>query len=100
MTCRSILILCLVFLTSCQAPEIRDRERCVIVLGNLNISAYCRCHQYKISKDFVGRIGDSYNKKLDYCDRMIGFRPDEWALLNADVKELMEWIKDKEDSQQ
>jgi len=97
---RLLMMLSMIFLSGCQAPEIRDRERCLIVLRKDNITPRCRCHQYHIGRDKVGKVGDSYNKPLEYCDRLVGFRPDEWALLYTDIVELMEWVNDKADQGQ
>lgn len=73
-----ILTVLLMTLLSCHAPETHV-ERCVI-----NVELYkCRCHTYEINKDYVGRIGKSYDKPIEYCNTLVGFTPQNWTELRA-----------------
>ena len=71
-----LILLTTSFLNGCETfPTIKPQERCMIVLES-DVGQYCRCHQYGWSKDFIGRIGDSYDKDIMYCNKLIGFSPD------------------------
>ena len=95
-------------LTACQAPEVRPFRRCVIVLPQENITGKCRCHMYEVTPDNVGRISDSIDLPLEYCDRgvVIPLGDDTeddkpwWARVFADLSQLMEWIRDQRDNNQ
>jgi len=56
-------------------PELADHERCVVSIEHDK----CRCHLYRVSAKEVGRVSDSYDKPLPYCDKLIGFSPDTWV---------------------
>jgi hypothetical protein len=74
---------------SCTNLEVEEIERCAITLeGN-----YCRCHMYQISKEYTGIIGESVNHPLEYCDKMVGFRPDEYGKLSIWIHDVMEFMK-------
>jgi hypothetical protein len=56
-----------------------DVERCFITMDKtieyekeLYSSGYCRCHLYIVG-DEIGRITESTNKPLNYCDKQATF---------------------------
>lgn len=78
-----ILILVLIISTSCRMPS-TEVERCV-----LSIEYYkCRCHKYEVTQEHIGRVGDSYDKPYEYCDKLVGFRPSDWAVLRGWMNEV------------
>ena len=86
-----ILILVLIgFLSSCRGiPPKSDfsAERCFTVIteeiiqedGSFLYSGYCRCHSWSISKDQIGRSGESENKPLMYCHKNGGLNGENWS---------------------
>lgn len=79
----SIICLSLILLTGCDDfPAIKPQERCGVVLeekvndGQTDYySGHCRCHLYAWTRDGIGRITESTNKPLNYCDKLIGYGP-------------------------
>ena len=53
----------------------------------------CRCHPYKISKAQIGRIGDSVDKPIEYCDKRVCFSAEQWS---NDILELIRTLYIKE----
>ncbi len=83
---KSLLILLLMTFSACQSfPTIEPQERCVLVLEYDK----CRCHTYDIMDD--RRISDSYDETADYCERMVGFRPDAWQEIKIWLGEIKIW---------
>lgn len=71
-----LILLTIIFLSSCNNfPTIAPQERCMAVLES-DVGQYCRCHMYQWNSDTIGRIGDSYDKDIMYCNKLIGFSPD------------------------
>jgi hypothetical protein len=35
----------------------------------------CRCHDYRISHNFTGRVSESRDEPLNYCHKFAGFSP-------------------------
>lgn len=84
----------MISLEGCNFPELKEPlERCVLKLEY----SRCRCHQYEISKDNIGRVGDSIDHPIEYCSRLVGFRPDEWGTLRLWFEGIFLWLKDKEE---
>lgn len=78
-----ILIVLSITLTSCKMPE-TEVERCV-----QSIKYYkCRCHNYEITSQHIGRVGASYDKPFEYCDNLVGFKPSNWAVLRGWMNEV------------
>ena len=82
-----LILLPITFLSSCRSfpwPK-EDTERCVIFLTPVQVEektlwdGKCRCHAYRISKEFLGRSGESYDMPVEYCKRLTGFRPETWT---------------------
>jgi hypothetical protein len=61
----------------------RDVERCTLFINRVDASdlyeGKCRCHPYRINKTFLGRSGDPTDHPVEYCKRLVGFRPTEWT---------------------
>lgn len=63
----------------------RDAERCGLFINKVEIEGRelwegkCRCHDYRISRKTVGRVSDSIDHPVEYCKRLVGFRPLEWT---------------------
>lgn len=47
------------------------------------VNQQCLCHKYEINSKYIGRIGDTYEKEYEYCDKMVGFNPHNWWELRA-----------------
>lgn len=109
------LLICLLLLTGCRsAPVINDRERCVPVINMVKdfdgeaiidqvtnepiYSGKCRCIAYEWKKNHIGpkpgAVGVDH--PLNYCDRMSGFRPDEWGGYVKDLDNFRLWLLQQE----
>lgn len=75
--------------------------------GDLDLyEGKCRCHDYRVSKKFVGRVTEPVDRPVEYCKRLVGFRPTEWTdvfvpwfdelqiLSNQEDKDLQEMAYD------
>ena len=71
-----LIILLSLFLVSCRTPE-TSLERCLVDIKHYS----CICHKYEINKSYIGKIGETYEKPFEYCDKMIGFTTDNWGEL-------------------
>lgn len=78
------LIICLsLLLSSCLTTRPinfkYEAERCLVSVD----FDKCRCHDYIITPSFSGRISDSFDRPLEYCNNFVGFSPLSWVeLLN------------------
>lgn len=83
---KMILILLLTgFLSSCKTQSFRiEEERCV-VSTEFN---KCRCHQYVITEGFSGRVSESVDKELEYCDRHVSFSASAWIEILNTIENL------------
>ena len=76
---RTIFVLLLITsLSGCKAPE-TSVERCLIDMVNQQ----CLCHKYEINKDYIGRIGPTYEEEYEHCDKMVGFTAHNWWEIRA-----------------
>ena len=66
----SLTIALIASLNSCKSFD-TTVERCV----NDQSFGICRCHDYRISNQFIGRVSESRNEPLNYCDRRVSFSP-------------------------
>ena len=97
------LIICLsIFLVSCKTefPAIAPQERCFVVFGEAvddgekkYYSGHCRCHLYEWTSSHIGRITESVNKDILYCDKLGGFRPDELGAVYTWQESIRLWLK-------
>lgn len=107
----SSIILLTIFLSGCRNIPFpsRDIERCSLFINQVEGDLYsgkCRCHDYRISKKFLGRVTEPVDHPIEYCKRLVGFRPTEWTdvfvswfeelqiLSNQEEKELQEMVDD------
>ena len=83
----------MISLSSCKNIPLLEEpiERCGIYLERLGedtFSGKCRCHLYEITPDNIGRISESVDYGLEYCDRFVAFKASgSWA-------ELRTWFED------
>ena len=71
----------LLLLSSCVStipPRSITTERCSPYIEAMSEfenrwTGYCRCHQYKMG-DEIKKVSDSYDKPLNYCSGVIGFK--------------------------
>lgn len=70
----------LITLASCGSTVV---QRCNVRI----IDNKCRCHDYRVERKSPGRISDSIDYPLEYCDNHISFSPDDWGEL---LKVLMD----------
>lgn len=77
-----LILLSIIFLSSCDSfPTIPPKERCVVVLEP---EQYCRCHMYQWTSQGIGRITESTDHDIMYCNKLIGFNA-------ADSISIYEW---------
>lgn len=89
----SLILLLTIFLSSCahvQLPILEDQERCVVSI-ELN---RCRCHMYRVTKEKVGRVSESVNKPISYCEKLVGFKPTSWIKFVLWFEEAFEAVED------
>lgn len=94
------IFLSLILLTSCDDfPGILPQERCFVVLDQEQIiqdipfySGHCRCHMYQWGEHHIGRITDSVNKPLNYCDKLGGFGPDSTGAIYSWQEAVRLWL--------
>jgi hypothetical protein len=56
---------------------------------------FCRCHQYRISHEQIGRVSESENKPLSYCNRFVGFDAEKgWIPLLETLEEAYKSVDD------
>ena len=60
-------------LSGCKAPE-TNVERCLVDLHN----ELCICSKYEINSEYIGRIGETYDKPFEHCHKLVGFTPHNW----------------------
>ena len=106
-----LLVVVLITLSSCRSnpPAIKDSERCVTVMevvsvneaGEELITGHCRCGAYRFSIDGIGWIDPdkNYNKPLSYCNKMVGWTPDQWKNLYTDFENLRLWLVQQQNAQ-
>lgn len=88
-----------IFLSSCAPIEIptleKPIERCALFLEEIEESIYkgkCRCHDYEISRDHIGRVTESIDMPLSYCNKFVALRPStSWAELRTWFEALFFW---------
>lgn len=90
-----LIVPLIVFLSSCKDdfPIIKPQERCVVVLEE---SQYCRCHLYSWSKEGIGRISESVNNPIEYCNKLIGFSPESSLKIYEWQESIRLWLKRQE----
>lgn len=75
----------IIFLSGCVSSQPRPsftirEERCVVSVE----FDKCRCHEYLITEKFSGRVSESVDRDLAYCDRFVGFSAESWVrMLNV-----------------
>lgn len=90
-----LIVLSMILISSCQNIPLLESpvERCGIFLRpqeNGLFDGKCRCHLYEITPDNIGRISESVDHPLEYCDRFVAFRPStSWAELRSWFEDLM-----------
>lgn len=103
-----IRCLSLFLLVSCKTnfPTIQPQERCFVVLETQldqglpelldespkMYSGHCRCHMYEWTASHIGRITDSVNHDLSYCDKMGGFNPDSTGAIYNWQESIRLWL--------
>lgn len=85
---KAILIIALTISSGCNSfPTIQPLERSVLSLEYDK----CRSHMYDPMTD--RRIGQSYDEPIEACEKMVGFKPDEWAKLKIWFGRIKIWRK-------
>ena len=79
-----LLTICLEGCTGTQIilPKIQNHERCSSFIEEISPNIYsgkCRCHEYQVSQEYIGRVGESYDRPLTYCSKQIQFSATTWA---------------------
>lgn len=84
---KNLMVISTIFISCTSIPLMEEPiERCSIFLEKQK----CRCHKYEISPDKIGRIGESKDYDITYCDKSVVLRPENsWTPLRAWFEELM-----------
>ena len=80
------LIVLTIYLSSCKSFD-RTIKRCTINTVDME----CYCHDYRMSKAFIGRVGDTIVYPIEACDKIIGVR--EWDSI---YEAILRGLKDTE----
>lgn len=81
------LILVSILISSCGSPS-TTVERCVVSVRFNE----CRCHQYLISSDKIGRVSESIAHDISYCENLIGFKEENYVQLKVLILKLYKKI--------
>jgi len=93
------LILCLSL--SCKKMPLLGTpiERCGTFMEEVEEDLYvgkCRCHEYEITLKNIGRISESVDHPLSYCNKAIVFKASSsWAELRAWIEALVFWENER-----
>lgn len=82
-----MLLLMLWASVSCGSPS-ATVERCVISTR----FQQCRCHDYLISSEKIGRVSESVSHDISYCDNLIGFKEENYVQLKVLILKLYKKI--------
>ena len=98
---KKMLMISSLFITGCRFPwPGTSIERCVIHIADergiitdsegreFSLKSKCRCHQYEITSDHIGIVGESKDYDILYCQDGILFRPESWVTIRAWLSEL------------
>lgn len=66
----------MLFLSACTTFD-HTVLRCTIN----TVDAECYCHKYRISDEYIGRSSETEIFPIEYCDKLIGVPPKDWAVL-------------------
>jgi hypothetical protein len=86
----SLLILTLLLIYSCEPEdyEIKPLERCAYS----HEFQICACSMYDLMK--MKKVGEAYEKPVEYCDDIVGFHKEDWASeITPKGRKLMECAK-------
>jgi hypothetical protein len=78
---KSLSLALIIFLSSCMPQT--TFQRCAIRIKETLDDSYCLCHMYEVKQGHVGRISESMEYDLQYCDKFIAVSPKSWADLYA-----------------
>ena len=63
-------------------PKIQDHERCIPLIIEVESGLYrgkCRCHEYEVSIENIGRVSEAVDYDLTYCSKRGTFSPSTWS---------------------
>jgi len=73
-----------------ELPIKSDERRCIISVKFNK----CRCHTYRVSPEFVGRVDEPTDHALEYCDNLVGFDPEGWVRFVLWFEETFQAVRD------
>ena len=89
-----LMLLTIIFLNSCDTfPTIGPKERCLVDLASEE--PHCRCYLYQWNSDTIGKIGPAYDKEIMYCDKLIGYNPEDTTAIYEWKESIRLWLKRK-----
>jgi len=71
-------------------PTIENQERCVLSLEYNK----CRCHEYAVTRQVIGRVSPSEDKPIEYCENLVGFKASSWVKYVLWFEEIFETVDD------
>ena len=77
----SLMILLTISISGCKDDLLV--ERCPVQVEFQT----CRCHDYKITRQFIGRVSDSRDNPLEYCDRHVSFSTEDYIKILEALEE-------------
>lgn len=86
-----LTLLSTILISGCEFPRPTPVERCVISITFNK----CRCHDYQFYGPDAGRVSNSIDHELSYCDNSVVFRTDAWAEIRAWGDELYQFELDQ-----
>lgn len=87
------ILLLITFLSGCTSinlAEKSDEERCVLSVEFQK----CRCHQYRVSASQVGRVSESVDRPIEYCEDLVGFQPKAWVRYVIWIEDVFQAVED------
>jgi hypothetical protein len=104
MLSKIVLSILLLSVVACgHYPEIENKPQCSPVFKYVTIeqkefidleSSYCICGMYEFSLEKVGPVGGSWKEPLKSCNKVIGWKPKDYAEVSTFWVEVWEKIRD------
>ena len=78
------LTLLIVLISSCQTPEVKKMERCLV---DVEFNS-CQCHTYEITENRIGQTSETVEYPLSHCDVYIAMPVEDFQQIKNSFKEF------------